>query len=351
MNSFYKDAHTLFKELAKKIADKSIVSDMDAIHNSLLFALGIEKMLKGILYDINPVYILEDAEFKNAFPVFHKDKLIKSNENTKDIKQEPNEDVIAFHNCVIRATLVSQSAYDHKNTLMRLKNARDIIVHNSFDKLNIAELQIFLNRDFYVILKAFSDELNWSEIHCFNNLHSKLALIASTLEEDIEKKINLKLEASLGVWNVTKNQNLNRCKRITRELLLKDDHAYPTVCPCCKNNAVVFTKIIMDYNQYLKKEIQVGLDILKLQCGYCNLTVDDYKELDILKVKPNIDDKSSILAELEPAINKDTGTASKGNPKLVLSNTEEKEDKPVSITGDNIQEVNKPDEREIKGRT
>jgi hypothetical protein len=281
MNSFYKDSHLLFKDLAKKISDKNITTDMDVINNVLLFALGIEKLLKGILYDINPIFILEESEFKNAFSVYHKNMLIPAKIDTNDIRQKPNEDVIAFHNSVLRATLVNQAAFDHKNTLMRLKNARDIIVHSSFDNLNIDELKLFLNRDFYIILKSFSDELVWTEIHCFNNLHSKLALIASSLEEDIEKKIKLKLEAAFGVWNVTKNQNLSRCKRDTRELL-KDENSFPTTCPCCKNNAVVLTKVIMDYNQFLKKEIQVGLDILELKCCYCTLIVEDYKELDLL---------------------------------------------------------------------
>ena len=62
-------------------------------------------------------------------------------------------------------------------------------------------------------------------------------------------------------------------------------------------------------------------------------------------MKPNIDDKSAILAELEPVVNKDTGTASKGNPELLFGISEEKEDKPVNITGENVQEVNKPDEK------
>lgn len=347
MNSFYKDAHILFKDLAKKIANKSIRTDMDAIQNTLLFALGVEKLLKGVLYDINPIYILEEAEFKNAFAVYHMDKLIAANANTTDIRQKPNEDVIAFHNSILRATLINQSAFDHKNTLMRLKNARDIIVHNSFDKLNINELKLFLNRDFYIILKSFSDELKWSEIHCFNNLHSKLALIASTLEEDIDKKIKLKLEAALGSWNVTKNQNLVRCKRLTRELL-RDENAFPTICPCCKNNAVVFTKVIKDYNQFLKMEIQVGLDILKFQCGYCTLVVEDYKELDILKIKPNIDNKSTILEELEPPITKENGAAAKGNATISTSSTDNVEDKPVEITGAILQDLNAPDKKDEK---
>lgn len=298
MNNFYKDSQTLFKEISRKIADKKIVGEMDVIHNTLLFALGIEKLLKGMLYDINPILILENSDFKNAFSVYYKDKLIKANENTKDIQQDPNGDVIAFHNSVLRTSLISQTAFDFKNTLMKLKNARDIIVHHSFDNLDISELRLLLNRDFYPILKSFSDELHWGELHCFNNLHSKLALISSELQEDISKQMKLKIESKLSAWTVSKGVvgTVEKCKKVTVEML-QNEFAFPTECPCCQNNAVVLTKPVMDYNPFLKQEIQVGLDVLKLNCGFCKLEVTEYTELDFLKVKPDIETKHEVLTD------------------------------------------------------
>jgi hypothetical protein len=298
MNNFYKDSHILFKDVSRKIADKKISSDMDVIHNTLFFALGIEKLLKGLLLDINPILILENSDFKNAFSVYYKDKLIKANENTNDIQQDPNGDVIAFHNSIVRSSLISQTAFDFKNTLMKLKNARDIIVHHSFDNLDIKELKLLLNRDFYIILKSFSAELQWGELHCFNNLHSKLALISSELQDDISKQLKLKIEAILSAWNVSKGVvgTIEKCKKITVEML-QNEFAYPAECPCCKNQAVVLTKPIMDYNPFLKQEIQVGLDLIKLTCGFCKLEIIEYTELDFLKVKPDIEKKHEVLTE------------------------------------------------------
>jgi hypothetical protein len=297
MNNFYKDSHILFKDISKNIAEDKIVSNMDAIENTLLFALGLEKLLKGLLHDINPILILENTDFKNAFAVLYKSKLIKANENTNDISQKPEDNVIAFHTSVIRAALISQTAYDYKNTLMKIKKARDIIVHNSFDKLDINELKLLLKRDFYPLLKAFSEELCWGELHCFNNQHSKLASISSTLQNDISKKVKLKLEAALSAWNVTKGaagQNIKRNQKLTVEML-QNEFAYPTECPCCKNKAVVYTKPVMNYNQYIKQEIQVGLDILNLECGFCRLQITDYTELDFLKIKPDIENKDETI--------------------------------------------------------
>lgn len=298
MNDFYKDSHVLFKDISKKIADKKLTTDMDVIQNVLFFAIGIEKLLKGILYSINPILILENSDFKNAFPVYYKDKLIPANINSKDIQNDPNGDVIAFHNSVLRAALVSQTAYDYKNTLMKLKSARDIIVHHNLDNVVIPELRLLLNRDFYVIVKSFSDELSWGELHCFNNLHSKLAMISSELQDNISEQVKLKLQAKLSAWNVSKGVTgtMERSKKITIELL-QNEFSYPTECPCCKNKAVVLTKPVLDYNPFLKQEIQVGLDLLKLNCGFCKLEVTEYTELDFLKVTPDIEAKHAVLTE------------------------------------------------------
>ena len=298
MNDFYKDCQTLFKDISKNIATKAIVSEMEVIQNTLYFALGIEKLLKGMLYEINPILILENSDFKNSFPLYYREKLIAENEKSKDINQEPNGDVIAFHNSVLRASLISQTTFDYKNTLMKLKDARDTIVHHSFANLNINELKLLLNRDFYTILKSYSDELSWGTVNCFNNLHSKLALISSKLQEDITKQVNLKIESKLASWNQSKGiiGTIERSKKITIEMLYNDD-AYPTKCPCCENKSVVQTKPVLDYNPYLKQEIQVGLDVTNLKCGFCKLEITEYTELDYLKVKPDLENKNETILE------------------------------------------------------
>ena len=97
MNDFYKDCQTLFKDISKNIATKAIVSEMEVIQNTLYFALGIEKLLKGMLYEINPILILENSDFKNSFPLYYREKLIAENEKSKDINQEPNGEIGRAH--------------------------------------------------------------------------------------------------------------------------------------------------------------------------------------------------------------------------------------------------------------
>ena len=298
-NLFHKNSSLIFKEISRKIADKALDNDLDVIHNTLSFAIGIEKLLKGILYDINPLFILENPEFKNAVPISYLGMI----KNQSELNSNPNGDVIAFLSSVLRTIAFSNTAAENKNTLMKLKNARDIIVHHNFEKLDISELRLLLNRDYYPLLKSFSDEHNLAgQVNFFNNLHSKLALISSSLQDDIPKQIQLKIDATSSYWNTLKGSaslNMDKLKLLTTEKL-SCQFSYPFICPSCKNNAVVTTKPIMEYNPFLKQEIQVGLQVLEFNCEFCKLKLTDYKELDFLKITPMIEDKNDVILNYCP---------------------------------------------------
>lgn len=293
-NEFHKDSFILLKKVAKEIADEQLINDQKVIENVLFFAIGIEKLLKAIIYDVNPLFILETPDFKNAVPILY-DTIIK---DKTEITKNPNEDVIAFHSSVMRTTTFSKTALENKNTLMKLKNARDIIVHHNFNKLDVAELKILLQRDFYPLLSAFSDEHNLGgQSNFFNNLHSKLARISSALQDDIEKQINLKIEASSSYWNTLKGAHTfdrKNPEHKTVEMLYKD-FAFPFECPSCNNYGVVFTSPILEFDTYRNEMRQTGSDTKAFKCYFCDLEVTDYKELDFLKIKPEIAKKSEVI--------------------------------------------------------
>ncbi len=293
-NEFYKDASLLFKKVSKQIVGNQLEDECSVIENTLLFAIGVEKLLKSIIYDVNPLYVLESPDFKNSAPIaYYAD--IKDN---CEVAKDPNEDVIAFHSSVLRATVFSKTAFDNKNTLMKLKNARDIIVHHNFSKLDIYELRTLLKRDFYPLLRDFSVEHSFGGmLNFFNNLNPKLASISSSLQDDIEKQIKLKLEGVTASWNALKGVNTFNIKKVEVETAksLEKDYVFPAECPCCKNQALVYTTPIMSFDSYKNEIIQTGLSTKALKCLFCHLEVTDYKELDYLKIMPNIKDKESIL--------------------------------------------------------
>ncbi|MNJ85075.1 hypothetical protein D3C87_25410 [compost metagenome] len=294
-NEFHKDAFVILKKVAKEIADEQLTNDQKVIDNVLFFAIGIEKLLKSIIYDINPLFILETPDFKNSVPLLY-DTLIK---DKSEINKNPNGDVIAFHSSVMRTITFSKAALENKNTLMKLKNARDIIVHHNFNNLDVSELKTLLQRDFYPLLSAFSDEHNLGgQTNFFNNLHSKLARISSTLQDDIQKQISLKIEASSSHWNTLKGTHTfdrKKCEHKTAEMLSKEI-AFPFECPSCNNYGVVFTSPVLEFDSYRNEMRQTGSETKAFKCYFCDLEVTDYKELDYLKVKPDPSKKQEIIS-------------------------------------------------------
>jgi len=294
-NSFYKDASRVFKVISKDIADEKLNNDWLVIQNSLLFAIGIEKLLKSILYDINPLYILEQPDFKNSV-------LVEYAESVKDKSElgskKPDGDVIAFQSSVLRCIAFSKTVLDHKNTLMGLKNFRDIIVHHNFSNLDLNAMRTMLLRDYYPLLSELSSKHDLAaQGNFFNNLHSKLASISGALQDDVEKQIKLNIESKQSKWNqMSGSHTFNRkaCEQETLTLLNKD-FTYPTTCPSCNNYAIVFTTPIMEYDVYRQELTQTGLETKGLECAFCKLKVHDAKELDYLNIKPEIDKRDLVI--------------------------------------------------------
>ena len=295
-NQFHYDSYTILKKVSRTIAENKLQDDWTIIQTTLLFAIGIEKTLKALLSDINPVYILESPEFKNSIQICYGNRIKDKTEIHKNV----NEDVIAFQSSVLRCSVFSKTVFENKNILMKLKNARDIIVHHNFEKLDIAELEKLLKRDLYPFLTSLSDEhkLN-GQLNFFNNLHSKLADISSSLQDDIAKQINLKIESRQSFYKTLSGSATYKRQRdeLNSVELLKKDFAYPTECPSCNNQAVVFTAPIMEYDNYKNEMLQIGLDTKGFSCQFCKLEVSDYKELDYLKITPDIDKKEEIINE------------------------------------------------------
>lgn len=293
-NQFHYDSYQILKKVSRQIAENELQDDWTIIQNTLLFAIGVEKLLKAILYDINPIFILESPEFKNSAQIYYQTKIKDKTELHKSI----NEDVIAFQASVLRCTVFSESTVQNKNILMKLKNARDIIVHHNFEKLDIEELKTLLQRDFYPLLSSLSTEhrLN-GQLNFFNNLHSKLAKISSALQDDIKKQIDLKIESTQSFWKtLSGSATYNRQRdELNTIILLQKEFAYPCACPSCKNEAVVFTAPIMDYDNYKNEMVQIGLDTKALKCEFCKLEVTDYKELDYLKIIPERERKDDVI--------------------------------------------------------
>ncbi|ENW98263.1 hypothetical protein F900_03215 [Acinetobacter modestus] len=283
MNSYLKDSTIFFKEVSKGIKDN--ITDSELIQLSLNLALGCERLLKGILYNINPTYILINPDFRNSIQTIYSESLIPEAKGSKELEKSPNADVITFSNSLLRAQLVSKTVYDHKNVLFLISNARDIIAHCELNLLNKEKMREIIKRDFYTMMKAFSEELNIKHSHFFNGKNIKLSEISRSLQTDLDKKIALLLEEHEEKWKILKgNLGFIQDKTKVTESILMTENKEKHSCPACKNNALIYLKPIKELDLNTLKEIIIGYQVKKLKCQYCKLEIIDPSILDKLGI-------------------------------------------------------------------
>jgi hypothetical protein len=282
-NPYLNDSLLFFKLVSSGINQN--LTKEDSISLLIYLALGIERLLKGILYSINPVYILITPEFKNSLPVFYKSRILPEATGTKEIAESPNEDVITFRNSLLRSQLLSKTANNNKSLLFTISNARDIIAHHELSKLDYDNLKLLLLRDYYPLMKSFSDELSIKPVHIFYGKHIQLARFSSKLQDSIEKKIELKFEAIRATFKMLEpNPGYIEDKDSLTIEAFNKGNKFIAKCPCCGYNALIYAKPIFEFNPYEKVDIKIGYEIKKLKCFYCKLEAVDYKELDYLKI-------------------------------------------------------------------
>ena len=310
-NPYIKDSLVFFETVSTGI--KQNLNNSEVINLTMHLALGLERLLKGFLYSINPVYILMVPEFKNSLPVFYKSKIIPDATGTKELADTPNEDVITFRNSLLRAQLLSKAAYDNKALLFTISNARDIIAHHELPKLDYAGLKTLLLRDYYPLMKSFTLELNIRTTRVFQGKHIQLAKYSSKLQDTIEKQIELRFEAIRATFKMLEsNPGYIEDKDFLTMEAYNKGNKFLTSCPCCSNDALIYSKPIFEFNQYEKTDIKIGYEISKLKCFYCKLEVDDYKELDFLKISiptPEEQEKVKKCARCGQPFSDDRGTS------------------------------------------
>lgn len=298
-NIFYESAYPFIAKVSKSIVDKKLDSD-SVRENILLLAVGIEKLLKGIIYSINPLYVLEKPDFYNSVQIEYMGKIKNKDSNTF---KEPEDNVIALQQSIVRSMVFSESVYKYQGVLWQLKSIRDNIAHHHKDKVNIDKAKILLERDFYPLLKAISDEFNLKgKTKFFNNAISQLSEISSNLQKDVKEKIKLRIDGARSHWETLKNNvtyDKNKClDNLKNELKIKDI-AFPCQCPSCDNNGIVYTSPIFQFNSYLLDMEQVGEKIEGFKCFYCHLNIVDYEELEDLQISPNKQKKIELLSDIE----------------------------------------------------
>lgn len=286
MNNYHLDSGKFFKLVS--IGIKNELNDFQVIQLTLNFALGLERLMKGILYDVNPTFVLIEPGFKHSMQSLYPEKIIEESRNSGELAANPNNDVITYRNSLLRVQHISKACFDHKNLLFSISHARDVIAHHELKNLEIQKLKETLQRDYYPFLKSVSLEIGIAQGHYFDGSHIKLARLSSSLQTDLEQKIKLLLETHLETWNVLKNRDnggyINDKNNVTYEIL-NTPYKEEAICPACNNKAVIYLKPVEEYNRFENKNIIIGYEVKKLKCQYCKLEISDSSILDYLEIR------------------------------------------------------------------
>ena len=86
LNDFYKDASLFLKGISSTINNGHLrnndqLNKSAIIKNVLLLGIGIEKMLKGYLYDINPALVLDNISYASVIKGIYGDLITHPDNN------------------------------------------------------------------------------------------------------------------------------------------------------------------------------------------------------------------------------------------------------------------------------
>ncbi|MEM5504929.1 hypothetical protein WNY81_08705 [Shewanella frigidimarina] len=278
MNPYIEDSKIFFSSVAKLISE-----DMDkpaVINATMSFALAMERVLKGILYEINPIYILMEPSFKNSLAALYMSKV---KNKTKEVSESPNEDVITYRTSLIRAEIVSDFAHNKKPILFYLSQCRDIIAHNELRHLDIDRMKLMLKKDFYTISRDVANSFNLNIHSLLAQQDTRLSLLSSPLQESVSDKVDILLQMHKRKWGVLKNTpGYLEDKDEMLHQILSTSNKFQCKCPSCDNIAVLYTKPEVEFNKFMNQEVITGYFITRLKCVYCKLDISDYEDLSYL---------------------------------------------------------------------
>jgi len=290
-NDYMDDSPFFLTRAAAKTKEK--MSKAAVVEAILFLALGVERLLKGILFALNPVYIYKTQDFKNTISLIYGDKLLPGWAQNKEISGSPDGDVLTFKLSLLRTKAISKAAEKHTAMLFALSNWRDVVAHNALSMLDIEKARTLLLRDFYPMVRDFSSELNLSMSRLLGSHEIRLASLSASHQESIEEMVKVRLDAHARRWAQLQNvpgyatKMKNKNESAVRAAANKRDTFVGLVpCPACENDAILTAEVDFDYDY--GNVWPTGAFVSSLKCLYCKLEVEDYDEIDYLELNTYI---------------------------------------------------------------
>jgi len=281
----------------EKAACHITTSGADIVESTLFLALGLERLLKSILFRINPAFVFIKPDFENLTKILYKD-LTVSEYKFKD-GSNCNSDVITFRASIQRAGAFSQVTFRHTALLNTLANFRDIIAHTTLSELDRDKMTNLLNRDYYPLIISYCEELQVRPELYLGQYHRQLATLAAEHQDSVEERLDIKLRFHKQQWESRSGSSdfVNRMRGRTEYVLNREmiDGRYRTEtdCPACGNTAVLNLEV--DYDICDGQAMPMGVFVNSIECMFCQLRINDYDEMDELKLNERLADGEDIM--------------------------------------------------------
>ena len=290
-NYYIEDAKYFLKKAASFISEKM---ENDTVIDCVLFiSLGFERLFKGILYNINPIYVLKKEEFKNTAPILYESLIIDSSNPGKEISRTPIQDVLSFRHALLRARLFSPTTNNFSNNLFFISTCRDTIVHRPLNELPIDRMKKLLSAEFLIIVKEYARELDLSLVKFIGDKVRGLEFLAKDYPGELEEKLKKKIAFFQNEWKRISSDEKEKHRIARLKEHYNNPHEYDKgECPACKNVGVFKAEIDYGYSEGITRPI--GVYPIEFKCSFCGFYADDPEELDHLKLVKNFYENQEI---------------------------------------------------------
>jgi hypothetical protein len=279
-NHYLTDASALFRAARlhrDEIGSESVVASV------LLYAVGIERVLKAILHAVNPVYVYQDAAFKHTVSAVYLERILPASRKSPELAEKPNHDVITFREALRRAAVFSHATQHNSSTLYKLSAARDVIAHCRLSLLDEKDTFVLAYVLGPQLVTAYENELGMPDgsLDGRNEQNPRERRERAAAEE----KLNNRIASHRHRWEALK-EDLEHARQAQKKAgILKGQARNSTFfedyeCPACGNVAVLTGEV--DYDWVDGEAMPQGTFPIRLECPFCDLTVDEAYELDQL---------------------------------------------------------------------
>jgi len=282
-SEFLADAKKLILMSCGDISEQ--MNELEVIHATTFFSLGIERLLKFVLAEINPVFALTYGDFKNAAPCLYKHKFVNGDQHGVT-SSKPDTDVVSFRVAMQRALIFSTGVKENSQLLFSLANYRDILAHRPLSELDIVKANRLLAKDGYKLVNDICSEGSLLVQEFFGTNHDRLRDLSRKIqsEEDFSREMAARIDQHRALWlsRASQPEFIKQATDITESLLASSgqDFSYvPFTCPACAQEAVARIEPDYDYDPAEKMSYVTGVFVDSINCYFCGLKLQDYEEL------------------------------------------------------------------------